>query len=133
MPAHLRIARPVTQLARTIEMYRHGLGLTWLGGFEDHEGFDGAMLGEPGGAYHFEFTHSRQHPVPPTPTPEDLIVLYIPDAAEWQAACERLLNAGFLPVVSFNPYWDQRGRSFADPDGYRIVLQNAGWTNARPA
>ena len=24
----------------------------------------------------------------------------------------------------------ERGRGFEDPDGYRVVLQNAGWSNA---
>ncbi len=26
-----------------------------------------------------------------------------------------------------NPYWDKLGRTFEDPDGYRVVLQNADW------
>ncbi|WP_374568546.1 VOC family protein [Ideonella sp.] len=130
---HLRIARPVNNLARSVELYRHGLGLTVLGSFQDHDGFDGVMLGQPGAGHHFEFTRSNTHPVPPTPTPEDLVVLYLPDAAEWQASCERMLAAGFQQVPSFNPYWDERGRSFADHDGYRVVLQNAGWLNAEPA
>jgi hypothetical protein len=30
-------------------------------------------------------------------------------------------------VQSFNPYWDQHGKTFEDPDGYRVVLQNAAW------
>ena len=133
MTPHLRIARPVTDLARTIELYRCGLGLSLLGQFQDHEGFDGAMLGEPGAAWHFEFTHAGHHAVQPTPTPEDLVVLYLPDAGRWRDACERMLAAGFLPVDSYNPYWDVRGRSFADPDGYRVVLQNAAWHDTEPA
>jgi hypothetical protein len=36
--------------------------------------------------------------------------------------------AGFRPVVSFNPYWERRGRTFEDHDGYRVVLQNADWS-----
>jgi len=40
-----------------------------------------------------------------------------------------MLAAGFAPVASFNPYWDDRGRSFEDPDGYRVVLQRAAWCN----
>jgi hypothetical protein len=36
-------------------------------------------------------------------------------------------NAGFVPVGSFNPYWDRQGVTFEDPDGYRIVLQNSEW------
>jgi YycE-like protein len=30
-------------------------------------------------------------------------------------------------VKSFNPYWDGNGCTFEDPDGYRVVLQNAAW------
>ena len=41
---------------------------------------------------------------------------------------QRLRDAGFDPVPSFNPYWDRDGVTFEDPDGYRIVLQKAAWT-----
>jgi hypothetical protein len=34
---------------------------------------------------------------------------------------------GHRPVKAFNPYWDRRGKMFADPDGYRVVIQNAPW------
>jgi hypothetical protein len=33
-------------------------------------------------------------------------------------------------VASFNPYWDRHGRTFADADGYRVVIQNQAWVNA---
>lgn len=127
MQHHLRIARPVGDLARSEALYRDGLGLRVIGRFADHAGFDGVMLGRAGAAWHFEFTQCRTHPVRPAPTPEDLTVLYVPDAAEWQAACARMLAAGFAPVASFNPYWDAVGRTFEDADGYRVVLQNAAW------
>lgn len=110
-------------------MYCLGLGLRVVGSFEDHEGFDGVMLGVEGSDYHFEFTHCRLHPVVPAPTPEDLVVFYIPDAAEWQAACDSMSAAGFRQVAAFNPYWEARGRTYEDPDGYRIVLQQARWSN----
>jgi hypothetical protein len=87
------------------------------------------MLGVAGASYHFEFTHCRAHPVVPAPTAEDLTVFYIPVPTEWQSACATMLAAGFKHVTSFNPYWDLRGRTFEDPDGYRIVLQNAEWSN----
>lgn len=128
MPLHLRIARPVTDLAASTALYRRGLGLEILGSFSDHDGFDGVMLGEPGAGFHFEFTRSRAHPVRPAPTQEDLVVLYVPDAAAWAAACARMAAAGFVGVASFNPYWDRHGRTFADPDGYRTVLQQANWS-----
>jgi catechol 2,3-dioxygenase-like lactoylglutathione lyase family enzyme len=127
MKYHLRIARPVTDLARSRDMYCRGLGLRVVGSFENHEGFDGVMLGMEGAVYHFEFTRCRDHPVAPTPTPEDLVVLYMPVEAEWKARCESMRAAGFKPVAAFNPYWDILGRTYEDPDGYRLVLQQGEW------
>ena len=127
MQHQLRLARPVSDLTRTQDMYVHGLRLQVLGSFQNHAGFDGVMLGTVGGQYHFEFTQCRSHPVCPTPTQEDLIVLYIPRRPDWQSSCIDLENAGFKSVASFNPYWDTNGRTYEDHDGYRIVLQNADW------
>jgi catechol 2,3-dioxygenase-like lactoylglutathione lyase family enzyme len=124
---HLRIARPVRDLARSVDMYRRGLGLRELGRFEDHDGFDGVMMGHADGAWHLELTWCRTHPVAPSPTPEDLLVLYIPEQAEWDAARERMLAAGFRQVPSFNPYWEVAGCTLEDPDGYRIVLRHERW------
>ena len=123
----LRIARPVSDLRRAERMYAEGLGLRRLGGFEDHQGVAGVMLGLPGAGYHFEFTACRDHPVAPAPTAEDLAVFYLPDTAEWERRCAAMLASGFRAVPSFNPYWDACGRTFEDADGYRVVLQNAGW------
>jgi len=128
MTPHLRIARPVADLARSTDLYCRGLDLRVLGRFEDHGGFDGVMLGAAGGGYHFEFTRHREHPVAPAPTVEDLVVFYLPDATEWHLACARMTAAGFRQVVSFNPYWDRSGRTYEDADGYRVVLQNADWS-----
>lgn len=125
--APLRVARPVTELERSAAMYREGLRLVEVGRFENHAGFDGIMLGAPGLGYHLELTHSRSLPLPPSPTPEDLLVFYLPDRTEWQAACASLLLAGFTEVAPYNPYWGRRGRTFEDPDGYRIVLQQERW------
>lgn len=115
----------MSDLARSTEMYRRGLGLQLLDSFRDHAGFDGAMLGHAGAHYHLEFTQCRVHPVQPTPTMDDLLVLYIPVKSEWQASCKNMLIAGFKQVTSFNPYWEIRGRTYQDPDGYRIVLEQA--------
>ena len=110
MPLHLRIARPVTDLAAAADLYCRGLGLAVLGSFSDHDGFDGG------------------HPVRPAPTVEDLVVFYVPEPTSWATACARMLGAGFVGVVSFNPYWDLHGRTFEDADRYRTVLQQANWT-----
>ena len=128
MQAQLRIARPVSDLPRSESMYSVALNLNVLARFQDHQGFDGVMLGRAGMDYHFEFTQCREHPLSPTPTPEDLLVFYVPDREAWQSTCERLIENGFGCVTSFNPYWDISGRTFQDLDGYRIVLQNAPWS-----
>ena len=123
----LRIARPSDDLDALLPFYRDGLGLQVLGGFEDHAGFDGIMLGHPGAPWHFEFTRCRGHAAGRAPSQDNLAVLYLPDRDEWQAAVMRMERAGFAPVRAFNPYWDRQGRTFEDPDGYRVVLQNAAW------
>jgi len=56
-----------------------------------------------------------------------LLVFYLPDPEEWQCAIERMAQAGYTVAASFNPYWDRQGKTFEDPDGYRVVLQNAAW------
>jgi catechol 2,3-dioxygenase-like lactoylglutathione lyase family enzyme len=129
MPYHLRIARPVSDLATTTEMYCRGLNIQVIDKFDNHDGFDGVMLGAPDADYHFEFTRSRNHPVRPTPTVEDLTVFYIPSVPEWHAGCARMTAAGFKQVASHNPYWGVGGCTFEDRDGYRIVLQLGYWNN----
>lgn len=124
----MRVARPTDRLQEVVRFYRDGLGLPVLGSFEDHEGFDGVMLGHPGQPFHLELTAKRGHTAGRAPTQDNLLVFYLPDAAEWSAAVERMRACGHEPVASFNPYWDRQGKTFEDPDGYRVVLQNAEWS-----
>jgi catechol 2,3-dioxygenase-like lactoylglutathione lyase family enzyme len=126
--AHLRVARPTDDLAAVVQFYRDGLGLDVLCDFEDHDGFDGVMLGRKGAGYHLEFTRNPNHLAGKAPTQDNLLVFYLPDKAIWQQAINRLLLHGYQPVPAFNPYWDRNGKTFADPDGYRVVLQNASWS-----
>jgi catechol 2,3-dioxygenase-like lactoylglutathione lyase family enzyme len=123
----LRVARPTDDLDALIPFYRDGLGLEILARFADHDGFDGVMLGLAGAPYHFEFTKAHGHAAGRAPTPDNLLVFYMPDPTEWQQAIARMQSAGFSPVRAFNPYWDRSGRTYEDPDGYRIVIQQAGW------
>ena len=124
----LRVARPTDDLPALLRFYRDGLGLRPLAAFTAHNGFDGVMLGHPHAPYHLEFTHQPGHVVGRAPTSDNLLVFYLPDEAEWQAAVARMAAAGFEPVPSYNPYWDAHGRTFEDPDGYRVVLQGTAWT-----
>ena len=126
--AHLRVARPTDDLAPLLRFYRDGLGFHVLFQFTAHDGFDGVMLGHPGAPYHLEFTRKAGHPAGRAPTQDNLLIFYLPDVEHWQRAVGRMEATGHHAVTSFNPYWDKQGKTFEDPDGYRVVLQNASWS-----
>ena len=123
----MRVARPTDNLAAIKDMYMAGLAMPLLREFTDHDGFSGVMIGYPGGAYHLEFTAKTGHTVGQAPTEDNLLVFYHPEHGDWQECCARMLAAGFAEVKSFNPYWDVSGRTFADVDEYRVVLQHGSY------
>jgi catechol 2,3-dioxygenase-like lactoylglutathione lyase family enzyme len=123
----LRVARPSRNLDATAGFYTRAFGLEVLERFTDHAGFDGVILGRAGWPYHLELTRQSAHSITPTPTAEDLLIVYLPDHDEWNAAIRRVRETGAHPVPSRNPYWDRCGLTFEDPDGYRIVIANIGW------
>lgn len=123
----LRVARPSDDLDALLQFYGQGLGLNLLDRFHGHNGFDGIILGHEGVPYHLEFTRASGHVAGRAPAAENLLVFYLPNADEWKAAVQRMRDAGFDPVSAFNPYWDRQGVTFEDPDGYRVVLQQAAW------
>ncbi|PTX10473.1 glyoxalase/bleomycin resistance protein/dioxygenase superfamily protein [Pontibacter mucosus] len=121
--AQVRIARPTDKLQEVVRFYCQGLGLRKLGGFENHNGYDGVMVGLPGLGYHLEFTQ-HQHGSPcPAPTKDNLLVLYIPDKQSINTVVERLGSMGYPAVEPENPYWKDKGAiTIEDPDGWRLVL-----------
>jgi len=123
----LRVARPATDLAALERFYVEGAGLQRLTSFADHAGFSGVILGHPGASWHLELVREAGTVAPRAPSPECLLVLYLPDARDWAAAVDRMTAHGYEPVPSHNPYWDAAGRTFEDPDGYRLVFQNRPW------
>jgi catechol 2,3-dioxygenase-like lactoylglutathione lyase family enzyme len=124
----LRIARPTDRLSEVARFYTEGLGFSTLSTFENHNGFDGAILGHPSAPWHLEFTHHRGTSVGCAPTQDNLLVFYLPEPGDFEAAVARLELLGVSPVPSYNPWWDARGKTYEDPDGYRVVLENSGWS-----
>ena len=55
----------------------------------------------------------------------------LPVPQEWSAQRrDHLRQPGFVfvePVKSYNPWWDNGGKTFEDIDGYRVVLFNTRW------
>jgi ribosomal protein S18 acetylase RimI-like enzyme len=119
----LRVARHTERLDEIVAFYRDGLGLTEIGGFRDHDGYDGVFLELPGTRAHLEFTAGGGEGAP-TPHPESLLVLYMGDEATVAAVVARL---GAEPVAAANPYWSEHGATLEDPDGFRLVLVPESW------
>jgi len=128
MSPQLRIAKPVRDLPRTTAMYCRGLGLRVVGSFENHDGFDGVM---PGRGFELPL---RVHPLSHSSCRASSAL------KTWWFCTYRRQPSGKLPapgcwtlgfkqVASFQSYWETQGRTFEDPDGYRIVLQQAEWRN----
>src|SRR3954468_24882132 len=80
----LRIARHTERLDEVVAFYRDGIGLTEIGGFRGHDGYDGVFLGVPGSGAHLEFTSGGERGAP-LPHPELLLVLYLGDEDQVQA------------------------------------------------
>ena len=121
----VHVARPTRSLRELKRFYCEGIGLEVIGSFEGHAGYSGVMLGLPGRAYHLEFTeHEDAQTDYPPPSADNLLVLYVPDGAAVGRIAARLAALGYPAVAAENPYWDERGVTVADPDGWRVVLMN---------
>jgi catechol 2,3-dioxygenase-like lactoylglutathione lyase family enzyme len=120
----LRVARHTERLDELVRFYRDALGLREVGGFHEHDGYDGVFLEVPGTGAHLELTAGGDHGAP-APHPESLLVFYLGDEETVRAVSSRL---GVDPVPSANPYWDEHGVTFEDPDGFRVVLVPERWT-----
>lgn len=124
--AQVRVARPTAKFREVVTFYRDGLGLKEIGSFTGHAGYSGVMLGLPGHRYHLEFTE-HEEPLPcPAPSKDNLLVFYLPRRAAIERIVRRLQTLGHTPVPPENPYWRERGLTFEDPEGWRVVLMNTG-------
>lgn len=122
-----RVARHTTDLQPILAFYRDLLGLKVLGGFTAHNGYDGVFLGPENADWHLEFTVSNY---PPTHVPDDddLLVFYLALPAEYERLKAGFARQGIAAVAAKNPYWQEFGTTYHDPDGFGVVI-----TAARPA
>lgn len=123
---HVRIARSTDRLPEIVAFYRDVLGLEILSQFQGHDGFDGVMVGRRGSDMHFEFTHEQGAGDHARPSPDDLVVFYLDEIA-WTRVVRAIEATGAPTVRSHNPYWDRRGITVEDPDGYRVVVHRGLW------
>ena len=116
-----RYARHTTNLASLKTFYVDLLGLEILGSFENHDNYDGLFIGENGADWHLEFTVSTDQPNH-QPDEDDLLVFYFNSLEERTQKVKALEQAGIQSVKAINPYWNEYGMTYEDPDGFRVVL-----------
>ena len=122
----MRIVRHCNAPDVLASQYCQALGFQLFTRFDDRDGYSAAIAGWPGAAWHVAFV-SAPEPPRSAPSTEEALVIYEPDAARWQARAEALRQAGFHDVTAPNPYWETHGASFADREGFRLILVRQAW------
>ena len=118
-----RYARHTNNLELLKSFYIDVLGLELLGGFENHNGYDGVFIGKQEENWHLEFTQSDEianH----TFDDDDLLVFYPSSKLEFELLQDKLEHHSVQFVKSKNPYWNENGIQFLDPDGFGIVISH---------
>jgi catechol 2,3-dioxygenase-like lactoylglutathione lyase family enzyme len=119
----LRVARHTDNLEKIEAFYINILGFERLGGFQKHNNYDGVFIGKSGLDWHFEFTQS-QSKANHTFDEDDVTVLYLKTISEYDTLIKRLIDNDIFFITSKNPFWNENGKMFLDPDGFRIVVSD---------
>ena len=129
----LRLARPSRDLDAAERFWVDGLGLEvlWRSTSDSTDPDDDVeqallMVGWPDAGWHLELVADPEGELVPSPTDEDLLVLYVGGPVD-ENLVRQLIAAGGSRVQSRNPYWEEWGITIADPDGYRLVLSWRSW------
>jgi len=124
---HFRVARHTDKLEEIKFFYIELIGLKLMGEF-DHQGYQGAFIGEKNQTWHLEYTQSKEKPIHISDD-DDLLVFYLGDNETYYECIKRIEKSGLKSVTAKNLYWDQWGKTFLDPDGFRVVISHREWTN----
>ena len=118
-----RVARHTNDLEKIKSFYVNILGLEVLGGFENHAGYNGIFIGKPKADWHIEFTTSNEK-ANHVFDDDDILVFYADTKAEYNTWIGNFQNNNIAIIPSKNPYWNDNGKMFLDPDGNRIIISN---------
>jgi len=116
-----RHARHTNNLEPLINFYTEIIGLEKLGGFKDHDDYEGVFLGMKNSDWHLEFTASHEkadHHF----DEDDLIVFYFNTEAEIKAILKNAERNNVALIKPKNQYWESNGHTFLDPDGFIVVI-----------
>lgn len=118
-----RFARHTNNLENLKLFYIHILGFELLGGFENHNDYNGIFIGKPNADWHLEFTQSNEI-VAFNYNEDDVLVFYPKEISEYNTLIDTIKKNNINFIKAKNPYWNENGKMLLDPDGYRIIISN---------
>ncbi|HEU0104006.1 MAG TPA: VOC family protein [Mycobacteriales bacterium] len=113
-----RVAHPTRSIPAAVAFYGRLLGFAFDGPHAATP-FELVIIDLPGGAQ-LELTAGGATPV--AATGDDLLVVYLPTAADVAVVRDRLVAAGVSAETPANPYWQRMGVAVRDPDGRLVVV-----------
>lgn len=116
-----RYARHTTDLNRIEKFYTEIVGLEKLGGFENHNNYDGLFLGHKNSDWHLEFTTSTDQPKSKFDE-DDILVFYVNSEIELAIIKKTLTQRNIKLEIPKNPYWKENGILISDPDNFKIIF-----------
>lgn len=105
-----------------VDFYCGILGFKVLGNFTNHNGYDGVFIGQENQNWHLEFTVSQDKPKHSFDE-DDALVLYPNTMDEYSGIVSRI-NRNCKTINPKNPYWQNNGIAFKDPDGFIVIISN---------
>jgi hypothetical protein len=118
-----RFARHTNDLEQLSSFYIKILGMEILGSFQNHNGYDGVFMGKTNENWHLEFTKSDEI-TQFNFGDEDVLVFYPNTRLEYDSILGKINNSSIKIIEAKNQYWNENGKMFLDPDGYRIVISD---------
>ncbi|WP_445716358.1 VOC family protein [Flavobacterium sp.] len=118
-----RFARHTNDLEQIKSFYIDILGFELLGGFENHNDYDGVFIGKSNENWHLEFTKSDEI-VHFDFNEDDILVFYPNNKIEFDFIMNKIQSKKIEFVEAKNPYWIENGKMILDPDGYRIIISD---------
>lgn len=118
---NFRIARHTSDLKPITDFYCNIVGLEILGSFQNHNNYDGIFIGLKETNWHLEFTMSNELPNH-KPDDDDLLVFYADSSEDYYNRIKNISEKGVLNISNKNPYWNDNGTTYKDPDGFLIVI-----------
>ena len=116
-----RYARHTNDLQEIEKFYTDIVGLEKLGGFKNHNNYDGIFLGQKHSNWHLEFTTSHEQPKSKFDD-DDILVFYVNSEAEFKKVKKTLGQRNITIETPKNPYWAENGIMISDPDNFKVIF-----------